>query len=112
MTISEAENAALEGVLGALTPADVVESFLVVLALVVAEEAFLFLTFGADHRNWIHAGVHHLLTVWTGVSHARRAIRRAHAAALLVVAFGAVGVPEESPLAAVLALDVVSITSS
>ena len=101
----ETEDTALLSANGALAPADVVGAGLAFSARVVAQEAFLLLAGGADHRVRVLTRVAPLCALLvSSIKHAEWAISRAEEPANRVVALRAHWVPQETVLLTVLAL--------
>ena len=69
LAMSEAENAALFGASGALTPTDVVRAGLAWATRIVAKEAFLLFAVRADHRMRVLARVVSLLALLSIIDH-------------------------------------------
>ena len=104
LVLAEAESAALLGGGRALTPADGANTVSAVLARRVAQGAALDLILVAGKGSASSAAVRVLGARDANIGHALGAVRRADAAANVVEALVAFGVPERSPLLAVAAL--------
>ena len=104
LVLAEAESAALLGGGRALTPADGANTVSAVLARRVAQGAALDLILVAGKGSASSAAVRVLGARDANIGHALGAVRRADAAANVVEALVALGVPERAPLLAVAAL--------
>ena len=101
----EAESATTVGkTRRAATPADRADTVSAVLTLVIAETGIVLLIIVAGQRSASGATIRVLGARDTDVGHARRTIRRADAACHVVEVIAALGVPEKTPLLAVVTM--------
>ena len=91
---TQAQRTALSGANWALTPANWADASCAVLARRIAKSSALYLIFVADQRGASSTGVGDLSARDANISHASRAVGRAHAASDIMEAFVALGVPE------------------